>query len=168
MVAIIREKWAPDFDAMATPFSAICAAYATADDDILQLRLSPRCLGDSFTIFVNPAYAEPDKKGGADGIYVFLSKLIEGDVRARGCTLVALLPCLSHTRWFEELVGTSHEVHFVRGPLVFPNVFSDLKPDNARRATLVPRSVENALQGLVSHFLFGATWARKLASQPAF
>ena len=62
MVAIIREKWAPDFDAMATPFSTICAAYATADDDILQLRLCPQRPGDSFTIFGNPApYRTPSR-----------------------------------------------------------------------------------------------------------
>ena len=70
----IRSTWAPDFDAMATPFSALCAEYATAEDDILTIQLT------GGTTFVNPAYAEPDAKGGASGIGLFLTKLIEGDV----------------------------------------------------------------------------------------
>ena len=35
VVSAVRLKWAPSFDAMATPFSAICGAYATIEDDIM-------------------------------------------------------------------------------------------------------------------------------------
>ena len=33
----VRREWQPTFDAMATPFSAIAGAYATLEDDVLQL-----------------------------------------------------------------------------------------------------------------------------------
>ena len=33
----MRREWQPTFDAMATPFSAIAGAYATLEDDVLQL-----------------------------------------------------------------------------------------------------------------------------------
>lgn len=39
---------------------------------------------------------------------------------------MALLPNLSHTSWYETLVGQAHEIHFVKGTLVFPNPFTDV------------------------------------------
>ena len=33
----MRREWQPTFDAMAMPFSAIAGAYATLEDDVLQL-----------------------------------------------------------------------------------------------------------------------------------
>ena len=49
-----------------------------------------------------------------------LEKLVEVDVRTRGCTLIALLPNL-HERWHGRFVGSSHEVHHLVGQLVFQN-----------------------------------------------
>ena len=48
-------------------------------------------------------------------------------MRARGCTLIALLPNL-HAPWHELYVGASHEVHHVVGQLVFQNPCRNLKP----------------------------------------
>ena len=112
----VRRNWRPDFDAMATPFSAICPAYATIEDDVLRPDAVPR----NSVVYVNPAYAPTDALNGASGIELFLSKLIETDVRTRGCTLVALLPN-THTPWHERYVGASHEVHHVVGQLIFQN-----------------------------------------------
>ena len=49
-------------------------------------------------------------------------------MRARGCTLIALLPNL-HAPWHELYVGASHEVHHVVGQLVFQNPCRNLKPE---------------------------------------
>lgn len=122
VVATVRRLWRPSFDAMATPFSAVCANYATVDDDILSPEIVPRAC----VIFVNPAYASTNLKNGADGLESFLSKLVTVDVQERGCTLVALLPNLSHTPWHERLVGAAHEIFNIRGTLVFPNPFTDV------------------------------------------
>lgn len=122
VVATVRRLWQPTFDAMASPLSAICSEYATIEDDILSLQLADR------VIYANPAYAMADVKNGAAGIEPHLAKLIDGDVRQRGCTLVALLPNLSHTGWYARLVDTCHEVHHVHGELLFTNPFRDLTP----------------------------------------
>ena len=53
MVATVRRLWQPTFDAMATPLSAICAQYATLEDDVMTPDLIPR----GSVIYVNPAYA---------------------------------------------------------------------------------------------------------------
>jgi hypothetical protein len=122
VVATVRRRWRPTFDAMATPFSAVCAAYATLEDDILALDTVPR----GSIVYANPAYASSDAKNGADGIELHLAKLIETDVHSRGCTLVALLPNLSDTAWYRRFVLASHEIHFVASKLVFPNPFTDV------------------------------------------
>ena len=123
VVATVRRIWKPTFDAMATPFSAVCGAYATLEDDVLARAVIP----PGAIVYANPAYAPQDMANGAAGLEVHLRKLVEVDVRARGCTLVALLPILSHTRWYESLVGEgAHEVHYIRGGLVFPNPFTDV------------------------------------------
>jgi len=123
VVATVRRIWKPTFDAMATPFSAVCGAYATLEDDVLARAVIP----PGAIVYANPAYAPQDMANGAAGLEVHLRKLVEVDVRARGCTLVALLPILSHTRWYECLVGEgAHEVHYIRGGLVFPNPFTDV------------------------------------------
>ena len=54
--------------------------------------------------------------------------IVETDVRARGSTLIALLPNLSHTGWYRRLVGPCHEIHFISGTLVFSNPYTDLEP----------------------------------------
>ena len=58
---LVRRQWQPDFDAMATPFSAICGAYATLEDDVMRAEAVPR---DS-VVYVNPAYAALGRKRGA-------------------------------------------------------------------------------------------------------
>ena len=120
VIVTVRRLWAPTFDAMASPINAICAEYATLEDDALSLPLTQRC------VFVNPAYAPEDAWNGSSGIGLALEKLVGGDVRQRGCTLVALLPNLSHTAWYERYVDVAHEIHNISGPLVFPNPFLDL------------------------------------------
>ena len=90
---LVRRVWQPDFDAMATPFSAICGVYATLEDDVLRADVVPR----GSAVYVNPAYAPSDKRNGASGIEQVLEKLVEVDVRTRGCTLIALLPNLHCT-----------------------------------------------------------------------
>mmetsp|Transcript_25534 Transcript_25534/g.80027 ORF Transcript_25534/g.80027 Transcript_25534/m.80027 type:complete len:203 (+) Transcript_25534:571-1179(+) len=97
VVATVRRIWKPTFDAMATPFSAVCGAYATLEDDVLARAVIP----PGAIVYANPAYAPQDMANGAAGLEVHLRKLVEVDVRARGCTLVALLPILSHTRWYD-------------------------------------------------------------------
>lgn len=113
---------------MATPFSSVCAAYATIEDDIL----SPEIVTPSSVVYVNPAYASARHKNGTDGVHIYLDKLINVDVHRRGCTLIALLPNLSHTAWHEKFVAQAHEVHYIKGTLVFPNPFTDVgqRPEN--------------------------------------
>ena len=53
VVATVRRIWKPTFDAMATPFSAVCGAYATLEDDIL----APGVVPARSVVYVNPAYA---------------------------------------------------------------------------------------------------------------
>ena len=115
----MRRLWAPDFDAMASPINAIAGEHATLEDDVLSFPLAQRC------IFVNPAYAPEEVWSGAAGIDLALEKLVEGDVRQRGCTLIALLPNLSHTQWYARHVDAAHEIHMISGELVFPNPYLD-------------------------------------------
>jgi len=124
VVETVRRLWQPTFDAMASPLSAICGAYATLEDDVLSPDLIPR----GSTVYANPAYAPAAVKNGIGGIETHLSKLIQVDVAARGCTLVALLPSLPHTAWYEHVVGACHEIFHVRGELVFRNPYTDLVP----------------------------------------
>lgn len=107
---------------MATPFSAVCSDYATLEDDVL----TPGAVPCARVVYVNPAYAVADQKNGATGIECHLEKLIEVDVRQRGCTLIALLPNLSHAGWHERFVGAAHEIYNIRGALTFPNPFTDV------------------------------------------
>ena len=58
---LVRSVWQPDFDAMATPFSAICGAYATMEDDVLRADVVP----SGSVVYVNPAYAPSDKSATA-------------------------------------------------------------------------------------------------------
>ena len=125
VVATVRRLWAPSFDAMATTISAVCGEYAMLEDDVLKTDAIPR----DRVVYVNPAYSPAVRKNGVDGIGLHLSKLIQTDVWARGCTLIALLPSLSHMDWFERWVGVCHEIHFITGKLVFRNPYRELKPD---------------------------------------
>ena len=133
MVDFVLREWQPTFDAMATPISALCGAYATLEDDVLR----PDAVPAGSVVFVNPAYAPTDALNGAGGIEVFLSKLIETDVRRRGCTLIALLPNVT-APWHERYVGASHEVHHVVGQLVFQNPCRNLRPE--KQGYLLQRS----------------------------
>ena len=58
----VRRKWAPTFDAMATPFSTICGEYATIETDILR----PESVPAGSVVFVNPAYAPTEAHNGTD------------------------------------------------------------------------------------------------------
>ena len=107
---------------MATLLFAVCSDYATLEDAVL----TPGAVPCARVVYVNPAYAVADQKNGAAGIECHLGKLIEVDVRQRGCTLIALLPNLSHTVWHERLVGAAHEIYNIRGALTFPNPFTDV------------------------------------------
>ena len=120
VVATVRRRWSPEFDAMASPINALCGEYATLEDDVLSMPLAQR------RIFVNPAYAPEDAWKGSAGIGLALRKLVDGDVRERGCTLIALLPVLSHADWYAEHVDSAHEVHLITGDLTFPNPYLDL------------------------------------------
>ena len=72
----VRRKWAPTFDAMATPFSAICREYATVETDILR----PESVPAGSVVFVNPAYAPTEAHNGTD-------LKMWGRIRSgRGCT----------------------------------------------------------------------------------
>lgn len=122
VVAYVRREWKPTFDAMATPFSAVAAHYATLEDEVIE----PDAVPAGAVVYVNPAYATTDMSNGAAGIAPHLSKLISIDVQQRGCVLVALLPVLTHTTWWETLVGAAHEIRYIRGGLVFPNPFTDV------------------------------------------
>ena len=48
----VRRRWSVDYDAMATPMSALAPDYATKEDGVLRVPLHDR------VIFCNPAYAE--------------------------------------------------------------------------------------------------------------
>mmetsp|Transcript_46025 Transcript_46025/g.120587 ORF Transcript_46025/g.120587 Transcript_46025/m.120587 type:complete len:339 (-) Transcript_46025:40-1056(-) len=120
VVETVRRRWSPDFDAMASPINAICSDYATLEDNLFSLSLYERC------IFTNPAYAPEEASRGSEGIDLALAKLIN-DVRSHGCTLIALLPNLTHTTWYERYVDIANEVHLISGNLVFPNPFVDMK-----------------------------------------
>jgi hypothetical protein len=41
VMTTVHRLWQPNFDAMATPFSAICANYATLEDDVLSPNIVP-------------------------------------------------------------------------------------------------------------------------------
>ena len=131
----VRRKWAPTFDAMATPFSTICGEYATIETDILR----PESVPAGSVVFVNPAYAPTEALNGAGGIEAFLAKLIEIDVRQRSCTLIALLPNL-HAPWHRRFVGTSHEVHHIEGQLTFENPMRNVNPKEKKRYLWLGRS----------------------------
>lgn len=116
VVHTVRERWAPDIDAMATPFSAICSEYCTYEDNVLATSWN------DVTIFVNPAYAPDNLKNTSLRIIQYLTKLIEEDVCQRQCTLIALLPAI-HDLWHKKYVLMAHEIHFVCDKLIFNNPF---------------------------------------------
>jgi len=101
-----------DFDAHATALSAVLPSYSTAAAPVEP----PACA----RIWLNPAYGR--RCGGiGDALFHYVRR----HVRERGCTLVALVPVLSHTDWFESEVMHAHEVHFVKTRVAFTNPFTD-------------------------------------------
>ena len=65
----VRREWRPTFDAMATPFSAICGAYATLEDDVLRCDAVPT----GSVVYVNQpawryAHLEPGPPASAERI----------------------------------------------------------------------------------------------------
>ena len=82
-----------DIDAMASPLSALTPQYFTRENSIYEAELSAK------VIFLNPAYGRRRWDLGLDGFFPVLEKIVDGDVRTRGCTLVALVPNFSHSPW---------------------------------------------------------------------
>ena len=120
LVATVRQLWAPDVDAMASPINAVCEDYCTLEDDFDAPLFDRR-------IFVNPAYDTEGLQHSASNTDIAnaLDKLI-GDVRERGCTLIALRPALVGNEWYERYVDTAHEVHLISGKVYMPNPYFDL------------------------------------------
>jgi len=129
----VRERWAVQFDACASPLNALAPRYATSTDDFLARELSGE------TVFCNPPYAmDRYATGSMAAIPPIIRKLVEGDVRTRGCTAIALLPALTHQRWFHDLVtgaagkgGGCHEIHWIEGLLKWNNPFHEKPPASA-------------------------------------
>mmetsp|Transcript_20418 Transcript_20418/g.52742 ORF Transcript_20418/g.52742 Transcript_20418/m.52742 type:complete len:411 (-) Transcript_20418:101-1333(-) len=82
-----------DFDAHATALSAVLPSYSTAAAPVEP----PACA----RIWLNPAYGR--RCGGIGGA---LCHYVHRHVRERGCTLVALVPVLSHTDWCATSTST--------------------------------------------------------------
>ena len=82
VVATVRRRWQPTFDAMASPFSAVCGAYATLEDDIL----APGVVPARSVVYVNPAYAPRDLSHGAAG----MDRDVWRGYRTVGCTVLVL------------------------------------------------------------------------------
>ena len=119
-VPTVRRLWAPDYDVMTPPINAVCEDYCTLEDDFDAPLFDRR-------IFVNPAYDTEGLQHSASNTDIAnaLDKLI-GDVRERGCTLIALLPALVGNEWYERYVDTAHEVHLISGKVYMPNPYFDL------------------------------------------
>jgi len=113
---------------MTTPLSALCPSYTTREDDILKVQLTGR------SIFINPAYAVDRHHTGTTGIEVVLRKLIEHDVRERGCTLVALLPSITRAPWWWSCVMKAHEVRAFPCPAWRPRAPPRAPPTASPRA----------------------------------
>jgi len=73
----VRERWAVQFDACASPLNALAPRYATSTDDFLARELSGE------TVFCNPPYAmDRYATGSMAAIPPIIRKLVEGDVAA--------------------------------------------------------------------------------------
>mmetsp|Transcript_38780 Transcript_38780/g.89367 ORF Transcript_38780/g.89367 Transcript_38780/m.89367 type:complete len:307 (+) Transcript_38780:134-1054(+) len=112
-----------NFDACATPLSAICKDYSEnimADDAIPPGR----------SIFVNPPYGQRKWGIGCDGIQPILEKLVSVDVKARGSKVVAMLPNWSYAPWFPLVLGATR-IYYITSTVTFVNPFTDLqRPSN--------------------------------------
>ena len=123
VVEFVRTRWAIQFDACASPFNTLAPRYATAADDILTLELR------ELVVFVNPPYHMDLHAPGCAAIGPILCKLVDYDVRERGCTLVALLPVLSHHAWFQtRVLGMGgdrgcDQIHWISPLLRWNNIF---------------------------------------------
>lgn len=126
-----RGRWPIDFDACASPLSALAPRYASAADDFLA-----RCDLYGRTIFCNPPYSvDRSATGSCAAIGPIVQKLVEGDVAVRGCTAIALLPVLSHQHWFHMHVTGAlgggrvcHEIYWISPLLKWNNPFQEEPP----------------------------------------
>lgn len=128
----VRERWAVQFDACASPLNALAPRYVTSTDDFITCELSNEI------IFCNPPYAmDRYATGSFAAIAPIIQKLVVGDVRTRGCTAIALLPALTQQRWFHEHVtGVAggqgcHEIHWIEGLLKWNNPYHEKPPASA-------------------------------------
>ena len=71
-------------------------------------------------LWINPAFG-----ARAGGVIETALDAGVAAVRARACTLVALLPCTPQHPWWRKYVMAAHEVHFLEHPLAFSNPFMD-------------------------------------------
>ena len=130
----VTGRWPVDFDACASPLNALAPRYDTSDADFLA-RNDLR----GITIFCNPPYSlDRFATGSCGAIERFVYKLVEGDVGARGCTAIALVPVLSHQPWFHTHVTgaagggrAAHEIHWIEGLLKWNNPFHEAPPASA-------------------------------------
>jgi len=124
----VAARWCVDFDACASPLNALAPRYASSTDDFLA-----REDLTGVTIFCNPPYSlDRCATGSCAAIGPIIGKLVDGDVCARGCTVVAFVPVLAHQRWFHEFVTGAasggrmcHEVHWIEGLLKWNNPFHE-------------------------------------------
>ena len=127
----VHARWPIAFDACASPLNAIAPRYATEADDIRSLELRDT------VVFLNPPYAIDRNTTGCSGIGPILMKLVDQDVRQRGCTLIALLPVLSHHGWFQTHVlgvggggGGANEIYWLSRLLKWSNLFEHRIPSS--------------------------------------
>jgi hypothetical protein len=133
VVELVRSRWQVDFDACASPLSALASRYASIDDDFLARN---DLVGE--TIFCNPPYSlDRFATGSCAAIGPMVRKLVDGDVAGRGCTAIALLPVLSHHDWFHtHVLGAAgggracHEIHWISGLLRWNNPFHEEPPSS--------------------------------------
>lgn len=129
--AYVLSRWTVEFDACASPLSALAPRYASAADDFLA-----RDDLDGITIFCNPPYSlDRSATGSCGAIEPIVRKLVEGDVSDRGCTAIALLPVLAHQPWFHRYVTGAasggracHELVWISGLLKWNNPFHEKPP----------------------------------------
>jgi len=88
-------------DAAASESNALCASYLTEEDDALQL--SWRELAER--VWINPPYSRGN-------LPAFLEKAVKE--AQHGCTVVALVPADTSTKWWHEFAMQAAEIRFLR------------------------------------------------------
>ena len=97
-------------DVCATPENAKCQSYFTKADNGLE-----RHWRTDGPVFMNPPYG----RAIAGWVHKAASEA------ARGCTVVALLPARTDTRWWHDYCAMADEIRFLRGRLKFGDAKSN-------------------------------------------